>query len=405
MDPAAPNWNIGPKYQILRTLGKGTYGSVCEARDSLRGEKVAIKSVNALFEDSVEAKHMLREISIMRTLDHPNIIKVHDILIPPDSTEFNSMYIAMEYAESDLKKLVKSATFLDRNQIRFLMYQAICGCRYMHSANILHRDLKPANILINSNCSLKICDFGLSRSYRRLNQFQDQAASLNAMDVDQGNSPSFREGVRRVLTGHVVTRWYRAPEVILLEKEYGKKMDIWSLGCVLAEMLGMMRENANSAAERSPLFPGRSCFPLSPDLRTNSTRAGYPCSERDQLSMIFDVIGTPVVQDTQFITDEKALNYVRSFPHIPARDLRDFYPACTPDELDLLSKFLTFSPEKRIALEEALEHPYFAAVKTPSLERLAAAPADFIFDRDQELNLTELRELFRAEVKRYELCN
>lgn len=131
----------------------------------------------------------------------------------------------MEHAEADLKKLSKSPTYLDHNHVRFLMYQAVCGMRYMHSANVLHRDIKPANILINSNCTLKICDFGLSRSYRMLNQMFGTEAERDREQRDQGVK-GFQKGLKRILTGHVVTRWYRAPEVILLEKEYGKEMDV-----------------------------------------------------------------------------------------------------------------------------------------------------------------------------------
>lgn len=404
MSDRLPKWNLGLKYELVRKVGKGTYGSVFEAKDTQTSEKLAIKNVKSIFEDEIEGKHMLREICIMRTLDHPNIVKIKDIIIPPDSENYNNVYIAMEYAEADLKKLCKSPTYLDPSQVRFLMYQAICGCRYMHSANIMHRDIKPANILINSNCSLKICDFGLSRSYRRLNQNFEAGVENSKReqrdkkdDDDQGKL--FKKGVSRILTGHVVTRWYRAPEVILMEKEYGKEMDIWSLGCVFAEMLGMIRENLPQYIERTPLFPGKSCFPLSPDLSTNEMKAGYPCSEYDQLSMIFQVVGTN--QDLSFITDPKAKRYVEAFPRTPPKDLREIYPAITANELDLLTKMVSFNPRKRITLDQALNHPYFFPVRDENYEILATGPADFIFDGEHEVDIFTLREIFRREVSRY----
>jgi mitogen-activated protein kinase 1/3 len=399
---STPKWNIGPRFELIKKVGKGTYGSVFEAKDTLTNEKVAVKNLKSIFEDEIEAKHMLREICIMRTLDHANIIKIKDIIIPPNSENYNNVYIVMEHAEADLKKLCKSPTYLDHSQVRFLMYQAICGCRYMHSANIMHRDIKPANILINSNCSLKICDFGLSRSYRRLNQNFNEGAENSKREqtgtgADRDNTQ--KKSLSRCLTGHVVTRWYRAPEVILMEKEYGKEMDIWSLGCLFAEMLGMIRENLPHYIDRTPLFPGKSCFPLSPDLNTNGIKAGYPCSEFDQLSLIFQIIGTD--QDLSFITDSKAKKYVEAFPKTPAKDLRELYPAITANELDLLKKMISFNPCTRITLDEALNHPYFFPVRDENYEMLATAPADFIFDGEHQVDLPTLREIFKREISRY----
>lgn len=109
--------------------------------------------------------------------------------------------------------------------------------------------------------------------------------------------------MKRELTGHVVTRWYRAPEIILLEKDYGPAIDIWSIGCVFAELLGMMKEHAPTFVDRKPLFPGKSCFPLSPAKQATEQRLGFPHSSADQLSVIFKVIGTPSEQDSSFVTD------------------------------------------------------------------------------------------------------
>lgn len=399
MSVRVPKWEVGPRYQLIRKIGKGTYGSVFEAKDIETNECVAIKNVKSIFEYEFEAKHMLREICIMRTLNHPNIVKIKDVVIPKSSEHFNNVYIVMEYAESDLKKLTKSPTYLDSSQVRFLMYQAICGCRYMHSAYVMHRDIKPANILINSDCSLKICDFGLSRSYRRLNQNFEEGAQSLSHDIEEEDSRlGSSNKISRILTGHVVTRWYRAPEVILMEKEYGKEMDVWSLGCVFAEILGMLRENVSHHIERVPLFPGKSCFPLSPDLNTTSTKAGYPVAENDQLCMILSVVGTK--QNYDFITDAKALNYVQAFPEIPAKNLKDSYPAINSHEFDLLTRMLSFNPRQRITLEQALNHPYFFPVRDPVYERLANAPADFIFDSD-DIDLPSLREIFRREISSF----
>ena len=112
-----------------------------------------------------------------------------------------------------------------------------------------------------------------------------------------------RKNMKRELTGHVVTRWYRAPELILLEKEYGPPIDVWSVGCVFAEMLGMMKESAPTYLDRKPLFPGKSCFPLSPDKHAKEEKSGFPFSKNDQLNVIFEVIGSPNEEDKSFVTD------------------------------------------------------------------------------------------------------
>jgi mitogen-activated protein kinase 1/3 len=130
-----------------------------------------------------------------------------------------------------------------------------------------------------------------------------------------------RKNMKRELTGHVVTRWYRAPELILLEKDYGPAIDMWSVGCIFAELLGMMKESAPTYMDRKPLFPGKSCFPLSPDKHVKEERGGFPFSKNDQLAVIFEVIGTPNEEDKSYVTDAKALEYLGAFPTKGRMDL------------------------------------------------------------------------------------
>jgi len=159
-----------------------------------------------------------------------------------------------------------------------------------------------------------------------------------------------RKNIKRELTDHVVTRWYRAPEIILLEKDYGPAIDMWSIGCIFAELLGMMKENAPTFMDRKPLFPGKSCFPLSPAKAVTETKHGLPFSSTDQLAVIFAVIGSPNKEDMSFVTDVKALEYLEGFTNIPSADLSGKYPGAPADAIDFLSKVLVFNPFFRMTL-------------------------------------------------------
>ena len=153
---------------MQKKLGSGSFGNVVDAVHIATGQRVAIKQVNRLFEDILDTKRLLREVSIMKGLSHPNIVKIIEILTPGSPEDFNEIYFVMEYATSDLRKLIKSPVNLEEEHIKQISYSILCGMKYVHSANVLHRDLKPANILVNEDCEVKICDFGLARSLPEL---------------------------------------------------------------------------------------------------------------------------------------------------------------------------------------------------------------------------------------------
>ena len=202
-----------------------------------------------------------------------------------------------------------------------------------------------------------------------------------------------RKNMKRQLTGHVVTRWYRAPELILLEKDYGQAIDMWSVGCIFAEMLGMMKQSAATYLDRKPLFPGKSCFPLSPDRHARIQANGFPVARDDQLAVIFDVLGTPNDEDISYVTDAKALGYLRSFTNIPRMDMATKYPGASGDGSDLLNRMLQFNPYFRISVDEALAHPFFTRVRKPHKE--CEAEAHIVLDFEAEtLDRTRLRQLF-----------
>lgn len=451
-----PDWDIGSEFEIIKSLGSGSYGSVCEATHVPTKTRVAIKKVLNLFDDNVDCKRVLREVHLLRRLNHPNVVKLYEILEPKDPAKFDSIYLVMEYAQSDIKKLVKSAIHLQRIHIQKLVYNLLVGLKYTHSAGVLHRDIKPANILINENCSVRICDFGLGRSVagvegtsiksmKKASSFEEVKSSPEDEDVNMKgsqlanikdkseemtdissvmsfksikgeseeeskkkeikvtleNTRELRRNMKRQLTGHVVTRWYRAPEIILLEKDYGPAVDTWSVGCIFAELLSMIKENAPTYQDRHPLFPGTSCFPLSPDHKACVKKGSFPASNSDQLNVIFDVIGTPTEEEMSFVTDAKALEYLKSFSPRPRIDLKTRYPAASDDAIDLLNKMLVFNPFYRITVDECLNHRWLGPVRDKSLETIEPEEITLDFESDKNLDEKKLRALFMEEIKYY----
>ena len=219
LSASGQQFHVPQKYSLIRPIGHGAYGVVISAQDKDLDRKVAIKKVPRAFEDPVDAKRILREIKLMRKFVHENVIRIIDIIPPaPNADDFDDIYIVQDLMETDLHRIIYSKQSLSIDHVQYFVYQILRGLKYIHSANVLHRDLKPSNLLLNSNCDLKICDFGLARGV---------------------------EDEQKDLTEYVVTRWYRAPEIMLACQEYTKAIDMWSVGCIFAELLA-----------RSPLFPG-----------------------------------------------------------------------------------------------------------------------------------------------------
>ncbi len=416
MPKAKIDWDVGPDYEITKQIGSGSYGMVCEALHLPTGEKVAIKRVSRIFDDVVDCKRLLREIAILRYLNHPNVVRLRSICLPRDLTQFNELFLVLEHADSDLKKLLKSPVHLDEDHIRIITYNILCGMKYIHSANILHRDLKPANILLNQNCQVKICDFGLARSISEtpkevplINNIEEddclfrRKSAVNTYTLESSQikvRKLTRQTVKREMTSHVVTRWYRAPELILLEKEYSKAIDVWSIGCIIAELCGMLKENAPTFMDRRPLFPGNSCFPLSPYIG-NQIRAGHPSSDSDQLNVIFEVIGTPSQDELGFISDSASLEYLKSFHPRERKEFSFVYPHSNPMLIQLINAMLQFDPRRRIAVEQVLLNSYFDEVRNISTETEAEIPADFEFEDIEEITADQLRHYFIEEILKY----
>jgi len=307
-------FEIDKKYEIIDPIGSGAYGVVVAAKDTSIGEGgeegesnlVAIKKIVKAFEHRVFALRTCRELKIQRLLDHENVLGIKRILKPRSREDFSEIYVVSELMETDLAQIIKSNQPLTDDHIQFFLYQILHGLKYIHSAGIYHRDLKPRNLLVNSNCDLKICDFGLARA-----------------DI-----PSLQNH-HTAFTDYIATRWYRAPEVILSWRKYSGAIDVWSVGCILAELI-----------IRKPLLT-----------------AG---SEEEQLAMITKLLGTPSPKLVAQIENEKNREFVLQLPKREGKKFEELFKGANPLAIDLLKRMLTYDPEERITVDEALKHPYLS---------------------------------------------
>jgi len=287
-------------YEVIDQIGKGAYGTVSKARDLLTGNNVAIKTMRfALTEDGVPMA-ILREISLLKQLerfDHPNIVRLLDITHGQRRDREMSLYLIFEHIHQDLASYLEKCPppGLELDRIKDLMFQILSAVDFLHSHRIVHRDIKPQNLLVTMDGVIKITDFGLSRIY----------------------------DFYTLLTSVVVTLWYRSPEV-LMGQSYATPVDIWSCGCILAELY-----------TRKPLFDGK--------------------SDPNQLSKIFEVLGTPSDENWP----ENAPVLKSNFVCMPKKAFSDVVPGLDPLAEDLLEKMLYFDPSQRISACEAMKHAYF----------------------------------------------
>jgi mitogen-activated protein kinase 1/3 len=394
--PVQMSWPLPLHYKVRDKIGTGSYGYVCEAFNTRTNQNTAIKKISKVFDDLIDCKRILREIAILNRLNNQGIVKLMDLIIPSGS--FSDLYIVLELCDSDLKKLCRMEEYLTELHIKTLLYNLSTGVLYLQSAGILHRDLKPANCLVNKDCTLKICDFGLSRAIG-----MDFQSSIHLPVLPHTPREGEIEGtlaLKRQLTGHVCTRWYRAPELILLEENYSESIDIWSVGCIFAELLGMLKDNVPIFSERSPLFPGSSCFPLSPDNKHATDYKYHTKGNRDQLNVIFNILGTPNEEDIDAIEKPDAKRYLKCFTPRIGSGLQVKFNS-NEQAVDLLSKMLIFNPKKRINIYEILQHPYLKEVRKPELEIIAKQKISLQFELEPELGQDQLRKYFIEEMNTF----
>ncbi|PPR99713.1 hypothetical protein GOBAR_AA20944 [Gossypium barbadense] len=336
------------RYQVQEVIGKGSYGVVASAIDTHTSEKVAIKKINEVFEHVSDATRILREIKLLRLLRHPDVVQIKHIMLPPSRREFRDIYVVFELMESDLHQVIRANDDLTPEHHQFFLYQLLRGLKYIHAANVFHRDLKPKNILANADCKLKICDFGLARV-----SFNDAPSAI-------------------FWTDYVATRWYRAPELCgSFFSKYTPAIDIWSIGCIFAEML-----------IGKPLFPGKNVV--------------------HQLDLMTDMLGTPSAESISKIRNEKARRYLSSMRRKQPVPFSHKFPNVDPLALRLLERLLAFDPKDRPTAEEALADPYFYGLANVDREPTTQpiSKLEFEFER-RKLAKDDVRELIYREILEY----
>lgn len=349
-------FEILKRYDRLRMIGSGAQGVVCASYDRLLERDVAIKKLSRPFQNVTHAKRAFREFKIMQIVNHKNIIGLLDAFTPQKTLEeFQDVYLVMELMDANLCQVIQMD--IDHERMSYLLYQLLCGIKHLHSAGIIHRDLKPSNIVVKSDCSLKILDFGLAR-------------------------PS---GAALMMTPYVVTRYYRAPEVIL-GMGYQENVDIWSVGCIMGEII-----------RGRVLFPGNDHI--------------------DQWNRIVEQLGTPT-QEFMTRLQSTVRNYVENRPRHAGYSFEILFPDVLFPNVssvqmdlnagqarDLLSKMLVIDPERRISVEGALNHPYIRLWRE---ESEVNAPAPNSYDESfeqQDRTVDQWKDLIYSEVKNYETIN
>ncbi|XP_075406626.1 mitogen-activated protein kinase 15 [Tenrec ecaudatus] len=329
--------HVAQRYQLKRRLGKGAYGMVWKAVDRTSGEVVAIKKIFDAFRDDTDAQRTFREILLLKEFgDHPNIIRLLDVIQAENNRD---IYLVLEAMDTDLNAVIRKGKLLQDTHQRYIFYQLLRATRFIHSGNVVHRDQKPSNVLLNANCLVKLCDFGLARSLSQLLEGPEAQA----------------------LTTYVATRWYRAPEVLLSSSRYSPGLDMWSLGCILAEML-----------RGRPLFPGSSTL--------------------HQLELILQSVPVPSERDLAALGSSYSAVVLHRLGARPRQTLDALLPPDTPPEaLDLLKRLLVFAPDQRLSAAQALQHPYVQRFHYPALEWTLGADVQLPVREGERLSAAEYR--------------
>jgi mitogen-activated protein kinase 15 len=331
------------KYELVQKLGKGAYGIVWKAIDKKTRDVVALKKIFDAFQNATDAQRTFREIMFLQELNgHENIIRLLNVIRAENDKD---IYLVFDYMETDLHAVIR-AGILEEIHKQYIVYQTLRALKFMHTGQLIHRDLKPSNILLNSECHVKVADFGLARSIA-----------------------TQEEGGNQVLTDYVATRWYRAPEILLGSTKYSKAVDMWSLGCIVGELIA-----------GKPIFPGTSTL--------------------NQLDRVMELTGRPSQEDIESVQSSLAATMLESLPPSRTRSFHSFFPAANDVAIDLLRSMMQFNPSKRLTIEQALEHPYVAQFHNPDDEPSCQYTVRIPIDDDHKFSIREYRERLYSDIAR-----
>ncbi|CAF1209575.1 unnamed protein product, partial [Adineta ricciae] len=327
----ASQYTIPKRYQDLSPIGQGAFGAVIRAIDTVTGKHVAIKKMLRPFQSETHAKRTYRELKLLTHLNHNDaqVVQLYNVFTPEKNVnDFQTLYFVLNFVDFDLSKVIKRGKPFTEDHIKLIIYSLLRGLKFIHSAGVIHRDLKPTNIGISKNSDLTILDFGLARV------------------TTSG-----------LLTGYVATRWWRAPEVFVNWERYDEKVDIWSVGCIMAELILL-----------KPLFAGTDHI--------------------DQLSKIFDIVGTPQLGTLDEICEPYARDYIHKLPTKPKQDYKKLFgykyepggrtpvSGISPQGIELLDRLLSFDHRIRPTAVEALADSYFEHLHDPMEEPSAETLVD-----------------------------